>query len=212
MPVLAGAEPFDFKGGPIGVLLVHGFTGTPQSLRPWGTRLAEAGYSVSCPRLPGHGTVLTDMNATRWPDWYGAAERAFAQLRSSCSEVFVAGLSMGGTLAIRLAEEHGDQMSGLVLVNPSLGTERKDIALLKVMARVLPSWKGVANDIKKPGARELAYPRVPLKAAVSLQDPDLPQRAGPCRGTSVRPAAAGWRSIQRRHRTTTARQLSRGDP
>lgn len=170
MPVLAGAEPFTFEGGPIGVLLIHGFTGTPQSLRPWGAHLAEAGYSVSCPRLPGHGTAIAEMNATRWPDWYGAAQRSFDELRSRTSEVFVAGLSMGGTLAIRLAEKHGDQMSGLVLVNPSLGTERKDIALLKMLAKVLPSWKGVANDIKKPGGRELAYPKVPLKAAVSLQD------------------------------------------
>jgi len=170
MPVLAGAEPFTFDGGPVGVLLVHGFTGTPQSLRPWGEYLAAQGYSVLCPLLPGHGTVLADMNATRWPDWYGAAERAFDELRARCSEVFVAGLSMGGTLSIRLAEQRSDQMSGLVLVNPSLGTERKDIALLKVMARVLSSWKGIASDIKKPGSRELAYGKVPLKAAVSLQE------------------------------------------
>jgi carboxylesterase len=170
MPVLAGAEPFTFDGGPTGILLVHGFTGTPQSLRPWGAYLAKHGYTIRCPRLPGHGTVLSDMNATRWPDWYGAVERAFEELRARCPQVFVAGLSMGGTLAIRLAEQHGEHLRGLVLVNPSLGTERKDIAAVKILARVLPSWKGVSNDIKKPGARELAYGRVPLKAAVSLQE------------------------------------------
>jgi len=170
MPVLAGAEPFTFDGGPVGILLIHGFTGTPQSLRPWGEHLAAQGYSISCPRLPGHGTVLADMNATRWPDWYAAAERALEALQGRCTEVFTAGLSMGGTLAIRLAERHGERVSGLVLVNPSLGTERKDLALLKILARVLPSWKGVSNDIKKPGAREVAYSRIPLKAAVSLQD------------------------------------------
>lgn len=170
MPVLAGAEPFTFDSGPIGVLLVHGFTGTPQSLRPWGEHLAAQGYTVSCPRLPGHGTAIADMNDTRWPDWYGAVERAFDELRGRTAEVFVAGLSMGGTLSIRLAEQRGEDISGLVLVNPSLGTERKDIALLKILAKLLPSWKGVANDIKKPGAKELAYPKVPLKAAVSLQE------------------------------------------
>ncbi|MDQ3055770.1 MAG: alpha/beta fold hydrolase [Actinomycetota bacterium] len=170
MPVLAGAQPFAFDGGPIGILLIHGFTGTPQSLRPWGEHLAGRGFSISCPRLPGHGTVLADMNATRWPDWYAAAERAFEDLHGRCTEVFAAGLSMGGTLALRLAEQHGERLSGLVLVNPSLGTERKDLALLKMLAKLLPSWKGVSNDIKKAGARELAYPRIPLKAAVSLQD------------------------------------------
>ncbi len=170
MPVLPCADPFSFDGGPVGILLIHGFTGTPQSLRPWGEHLAAEGYTISCPRLPGHGTVLADMNLTRWPDWYGAAERALEDLRGRCSEVFVAGLSMGGTLAIRLVEQHGEHLSGMVLVNPSLGTERKDIALVKILARVVPSWKGVSNDIKKPGARELAYSRVPLKAAVSLQE------------------------------------------
>jgi len=170
MPVLAGAEPFTFDGGPVGILLVHGFTGTPQSMRPWGQHLAAQGYTISCPRLPGHGTALADMNLTRWPDWYGTVEREFKDLSDRCTEVFVAGLSMGGTLAIRLAEQHGEQLSGLLLVNPSLGTERKDIVALKVLSKVLPTWKGVSNDIKKPGARELAYPRVPLKAAVSLQE------------------------------------------
>ncbi len=170
MPVLPGADPFSFDGGPVGILLIHGFTGTPQSLRPWGEHLAAEGYTISCPRLPGHGTVLADMNLTRWPDWYGCVERVFEELRGRCSEVFVAGLSMGGTLAIRLAEQHGEHLSGMVLVNPSLGTERKDIALVKILAKVVPSWKGVSNDIKKPGAREVAYPRVPLKAAVSLQE------------------------------------------
>lgn len=170
MPLMAGAESFTFEGGPVGILLVHGFTGTPQSLRPWGDHLAAQGYAVACPVLPGHGTVLADMNLTRWPDWYAAAERAFEELHSRCAQVFVAGLSMGGTLAIRLAEQHGSRVAGLVLVNPSLGTERKDVALLKTMAKVLPAWKGVSNDIKKPGSRELAYARVPLKAAVSLQE------------------------------------------
>ncbi|CAN5329757.1 alpha/beta fold hydrolase [soil metagenome] len=170
MPVLPGADPFSFDGGPVGILLIHGFTGTPQSLRPWGEHLAAEGYTISCPRLPGHGTVLADMNLTRWPDWYGCVERVLEELLGRCSEVFVAGLSMGGTLAIRLAEQHGEDLSGVVLVNPSLGTERKDIALVKILAKVVPSWKGMSNDIKKPGAREVAYPRVPLKATVSLQE------------------------------------------
>lgn len=169
MPVLPGAEPFAHDGGPVGVLLCHGFTGTPQSLRPWGERLAADGFSVACPRLPGHGTRWQDMNDTRWPDWYGEVDRALSALLSRCEQVFVGGLSMGGTLALRLAEQRGDDVAGLVLVNPSLATERKDVALLPVLSKVLGSRPGVANDIKKPGAREVAYDRLPLKAAWSLQ-------------------------------------------
>ncbi|MGZ6870365.1 MAG: alpha/beta hydrolase, partial [Frankiaceae bacterium] len=97
MALLPGAEPFSFDGGPTGVLLVHGFTGCPQSMRPWGEFLAAAGLTVEGPRLPGHGTRLEDMLPTRWDDWYGEAERSFSALRSRCDEVFAMGLSMGGT-------------------------------------------------------------------------------------------------------------------
>ncbi|MBA2389175.1 MAG: alpha/beta fold hydrolase [Geodermatophilaceae bacterium] len=170
MPIMPGAEPFHHEGGPVGVLLCHGFTGSPQSLRPWGDHLAANGFSVACPRLPGHGTRWQDMNDTRWPDWYAEVDRALSALRARCDEVFLGGLSMGGTLAIRLAEQHGAAVSGLILVNPSLGTDRWDVKLLPVLKRVLGSRPGVANDIKKAGSREVAYDRLPLKAAHSLQE------------------------------------------
>jgi carboxylesterase len=167
--IMPGAEPFAAAGGPVGVLLSHGFTGTPQSLRPWAEQLAAAGFAVELPRLPGHGTRWQDLNATGWPDWYGELERAFDRLRSQCSEVFVAGLSMGGTLALRLAEQRSADVAGLVLVNPSLATERWDVKLaLPVLHRVVPSLRGIASDIKKPGSTELAYERTPLRAMYSL--------------------------------------------
>jgi carboxylesterase len=166
---MPGAEPFAADGGPVGVLLCHGFTGTPQSLRAWAEQLAAAGFAVELPRLPGHGTRWPDLNATGWPDWYGEVERAFDRLRQRCAQVFVAGLSMGGTLALRLAEQRGAEVAGLVLVNPSLATERWDARLLlPLLHRVVPSFPGIASDIKKPGVTELAYDRTPLRAAYSL--------------------------------------------
>jgi carboxylesterase len=167
--VLPGAEPVDLPAGPVGVLVVHGFTGTTQSVRPWAEHLAAAGLTVLAPRLPGHGTRWQDMNATGFADWYGEVERAFDDLRSRCSSVFVMGLSMGGTLALRLAELRGEQVAGLVVVNASLGTDRRDARLAPLLSRVVPSFPGIASDIKKPGATELAYDRVPLKAFASLQ-------------------------------------------
>jgi carboxylesterase len=168
MPVLPGAEPFRAEGGPVGVLLCHGFTGSPQSLRPWAEHLAAAGLTVSLPRLPGHGTRWQEMNLTRWEDWYAEVDRALTELRSRCEQVFVMGLSMGGTLAIRLAEERPDDVDGLVLVNPSLLTKRPDRHALPLLSRLLPSVKPIGSDIKKPGSAELAYDRLPLKAAYSL--------------------------------------------
>ena len=167
--VLPGAEPVDLPGGPVGVLLSHGFTGTTQSMRPWAEHLAAAGLTVLAPRLPGHGTRWQDLNRTGFADWYGEVERAFDDLRSRCTAVFAMGLSMGGTLVLRLAEERGDQVAGLVVVNASLASERKDARLAPLLARVLPSLPGIASDIRRPGAVELAYPRTPLKAFVSLQ-------------------------------------------
>ena len=107
MPVMPGAEPFTHVGGSTGALLCHGFTGSPQSLRPWAEYLAEAGLSVWLPRLPGHGTAWQDMARTRWEDWYAEVDRAFDELRAHADEIFVMGLSMGGCLALRLAEVRG---------------------------------------------------------------------------------------------------------
>ncbi|MCW2545054.1 MAG: putative esterase/lipase [Frankiales bacterium] len=167
--VLAGAEPIELPGGPVGVLLSHGFTGSTQSMRPWAEHLHAAGLTVVAPRLPGHGTSVKDMNTTRFSDWYATVEGAFDDLRGRCDTVFVMGLSMGGTLALRLAELRPSEVAGLVIVNSALLTERKDARLLPVLARILPSFKGIGSDIKKPGVTELAYPHIPLKAALSLQ-------------------------------------------
>jgi carboxylesterase len=167
--VLAGAEPVDLPGGPVGVLLSHGFTGTTQSMRPWAEHLAAAGLTVSAPRLPGHGTRWQDMNATGWDDWYGEVERSFDDLRRRCEVVFAMGLSMGGTLVLRLAELRGQQVAGLVVVNASLASERTDLKLVPLLSKVLASMPPVGSDIKKEGVTELAYPRTPLKALASLK-------------------------------------------
>lgn len=167
--VLPGAEPIDLPGGPVGALLCHGFTGTTQSMRPWAEHLAAAGLTVSAPRLPGHGTRWQDMNRTRFSDWYGELERSFVDLRARCDTVFVMGLSMGGTLSLRLAELRPDEVAGVVVVNASLGTDRKDAKLAPVMSKVIRSFPGIGSDIKKEGIEELAYDRIPLRAVASLQ-------------------------------------------
>jgi carboxylesterase len=171
---MAGAEPFDFPGGDgpdghTGVLLVHGFTGNPSSMRPWGEHLAAAGFAVKGPRLPGHGTSWQDCNTTTEQDWLDAVHGAFDELAAGCDRVVVAGLSMGGTLAIRFAEQRSDELAGLILVNPSLLTERLDAKLLPLLARLTPSWAPIGDDIKKPGVVESAYPKLPTRAMMALR-------------------------------------------
>ena len=185
MGLLPGAEPFSHQGGATGVLLCHGFTGSPQSLRPWAGFLAEAGLSVSLPLLPGHGTSWQDMNRTTSEDRYATAEEALRALRERCDEVFVMGLSMGGCLALRLAETHGPDVRGLVLVNPSLAPDTKLFLVAPVLKHVIRSMPAIGNDIKKPGNVELSYDRVPAVAAASLPRlwkataRDLPQVSQP---------------------------------
>jgi carboxylesterase len=166
---MRGAEAYAHDGGPTGVLLCHGFTGSPQSLRPWAEYLAAAGLGVSLPRLPGHGTTWQEMARTRWEDWFAEVDRAFDELQARSDEIFLMGLSMGASLALRLAELRDSAVSGLVLVNPSLAADNKLLfALLPVLKHLVPSVKGIASDIKDPGAVEAGYDRTPVKAAATL--------------------------------------------
>ena len=148
LPLLPGAEAFSVDAGPVGVLISHGFTGMPSSMRPWAEHMAAAGYTVRLPLLPGHGTTWQDMNTTRWPDWYATIEASFRELTARCEQVFAVGLSMGGTLVTKLAEDHPGEVAGLVLVNPAYATRRRDARLARFVAPLVPSRPGIGSDIK----------------------------------------------------------------
>jgi carboxylesterase len=137
-------------------------------MKPWARHLAAAGLTVRVPRLPGHGTRWQDMNITTWEDWYAEVGRAFGELRERCATVFVMGLSMGGTLTLRLAEDHPDGIAGIVLVNPAVHSERPDRFALPVIRHLVKSFPGISNDIRRQGVDEGAYDRIPLNAAYSL--------------------------------------------
>jgi carboxylesterase len=165
--ILSGAEPFNHDGSDVGVLLCHGFTGTPQSMRPWGEYLADRGYTVRVPLLPGHGTTWQELNRTRWQDWYASLDKAFRGLHETCERVVLGGLSMGAALSLQLAQEHGPRISGLVLVNPAVKFDDPRTRLVPVLKHLIGSLEAVGNDVKKEGVTELAYTRTPLKAGHS---------------------------------------------
>jgi carboxylesterase len=167
-PLSAPARPELTEGRRIGVLLSHGFTGSPGSMRAWGEHLAEKGYAVEVPRLPGHGTSWRDMNTTTWADWYAEVSRAFEKLAAENDEVVVGGLSMGGALVLRLAADNPDRIAGIVVVNPAVATKRWDVKLLPVLKHLLGAMPGIGSDIKKDGVIEDAYKHTPLKAAHSM--------------------------------------------
>ena len=168
MRVQPHAEPLDAGSGRTGVLLCHGFTGSPHSMRPWGDYLAEHGFRVVAPRLPGHGTTWQDLNRTGWQDWYATVERALLRLAEDCDTVVVGGQSMGGCLALRLAQVHGSVVDGIVVVNPALSSRDPRLVPLPVLRRFVPSLQAIGHDIHKPGTHEGAYDRTPLSALHSL--------------------------------------------
>ncbi|RYP85684.1 alpha/beta fold hydrolase [Nocardioides guangzhouensis] len=170
---------------PVGVLLLHGFTGSPASIRPWAEFLATRGYAVDVPLLPGHGTRWQDLNRTTWREWYDEAERGLDRLLVDNHRVVVGGLSMGAALALMLAAKRGPDVAGVISVNVSVDNRDWRRHLLPVLRRVTKSFPGIVDDIKKPGQTELGYDRLPLDASASLLDfyralqPLLPQVTQP---------------------------------
>ena len=149
--------------GRVGVLVMHGFGGSPRSLQEFAVRVAEAGYTVALPLLTGHGLTPEAMEKALWTEWTADVEQAFAWLRQRTEKIFLLGLSMGGTLALWLAERHSD-VSGLVSVNTML-RHPQELAM-RVLGRIgFPRWvKPVGNDVKLGGVDEKAYDRLPSRS------------------------------------------------
>lgn len=167
MPVRPSTEPFYSAAGETGVLFVHGFTGSPASLRPWAESTAAAGHRVSLPLLPGHGTRWQDLAATTWRDWYACVDHELSSLRAECPRVHVAGLSMGGALALMLAERRPDDVEGLVLVNPALTAANPFVPVAGILKHLVPSFKAIANDAVLD-IDEGAYERTPTAGVAEL--------------------------------------------
>ena len=158
----------DKKNGHIGVVLVHGFTGSPAAMRPWAEFLNARGYSVRVPLLPGHGTKPSDLNEVQWPEWPAKVKAEIAELQKQCSQVFVAGLSMGGGTTLHVAAELGDELSGIILVNPMIHVRGISPTLAFAISRVVKFGKSVGNDIKRKGVTEYSYDKMPYRGIHQL--------------------------------------------
>jgi carboxylesterase len=114
---LLGPVGFIERKGSVGVLLVHGLTGTPTEMKQFGKVIARKGFTVACPELAGHCATIEALSATKWHDWYLSIEAAFDALKAECDHVFVAGLSMGALIALLLAAKKGNQVAGVILLS-----------------------------------------------------------------------------------------------
>ena len=166
---IPNSEPFELIGGQIAVLLIHGFSGSPLSVKPWAEKLHQSGFTVNVPRLPGHGSNWNEMNQTRWEEWFAEVENKFRELKSRHQRVFVAGFSMGGALSLRLATIYRNEIEGILLVNPSIGDDRLIMRLVPFLKYFIPSVKGRGTDVAAPNPPRHSYGRTPLRALHSLQ-------------------------------------------
>ncbi|MBN1893574.1 alpha/beta fold hydrolase, partial [bacterium] len=163
----AHTAPFFFKGGKTGVLLIHGFTGTPWSMRELGLHLSSAGFTVMAPLLPGHGTIPPDLIGIRWEQWVESLMHARDRLAGQCDSIFAAGLSMGGALAYALAAR--SRLEGVISMAAPFRLERPGIRLLPLVLPFKRYWK------KKKGAHlsdeglQIAYDRYPLAGVMEFQ-------------------------------------------
>lgn len=151
-----------------GIVLVHGFTGSPAAMRPWAHFLNERGYTVRVPRLPGHGTKWQDLNEVKWQEWPERANKDVDDLLERCDRVFVFALSMGGATSIQVAHKYKEKIAGLVFVNPMITIKGPAIKFAPIVARLTPKLKAVGGDIKRPGSSEWSYNALPTKGVLQL--------------------------------------------
>lgn len=168
--VRPGAEAFAACGCDVGVLLLHGFSGSPASLRPLAESFAADGYTVELPRLPGHGTCWRDLGKVSWRDWVREVVAAHDRLVERTRARAVVGLSFGGCLGLYLAQARRTEVDGLALVNPAIHQPHPLLPLLPVLKRVVPFVPGVVNDIAKPGGDEIGYERVSVRGAAEFHE------------------------------------------
>jgi carboxylesterase len=161
---------FFLEGGPVGVLLIHGFTGSPPEMRLVGDYLHQRDYTVSAPRLPGHGTTVDDMNRRKWTEWTECAEDALIDLRTRCEQVFVGGLSMGSVLTLHLAA-HYPKLSGAIVYSPAMWVANRLIYLTPVLKYLIPKRpQSGESNLTDPQAdlRLWSYDQDPVRAAHEL--------------------------------------------
>ncbi len=180
--LIPGAEPFFFPGGPMGCLLLHGFTASPQVMRGLGLHLSRAGWTAIGIRLPGHGTTPGDMNRVRWQDWMLAVEDGVHMLRNTCEKIFLLGHSTGGALALTYASDH--PVDGVVGISTLL--HLPDDPRFKLLRRLpfpirlrIFSWYTRSTPFLKKGPPHwydwdahkeyIAYPVNPTGAIIELR-------------------------------------------
>jgi len=160
------AKEFFYPGSKTGILLIHGFTGSPSEMRYLGEYLKDKGFTVNGVLLKGHGTTIQDMNKTSYKDWIKSAEQGYLKLIDECDEIFVVGFSMGGALALHLAQKY--DIKGII----SLSTPIRILNRQYYIAMLVKYFKFIIGKqqkiVKQKDPFIISYDKTPIKCMVSL--------------------------------------------
>ncbi|PLX71025.1 MAG: hypothetical protein C0602_03050 [Denitrovibrio sp.] len=139
--------------GDVGILIIHGFTGSPLEMQPVAEFLQEQGYTTYQVRLAGHGSKPENLNLTTYKDWYESARYGYFVLKRTCRKVFVMGESMGGLVALSVAGLNF--ADGAILLAPCIKMRSRITNLSPFLSRfikMLPKfevadWSNDLSDI-----------------------------------------------------------------
>lgn len=165
--ILSGAGDFFSEGNDIGVLVIHGFTGSTQSVLPLAEAFAKEGFTVLVPRLTGHGISPEELAKASFQDWLQDVEEALDELRLHADKIFITGLSMGGALTLYLAENYHDIL-GIMPINAAIDMPEFRAFYRSQKLAGETYIDGIGSDIKKAGVTELAYPASPVKSMADV--------------------------------------------
>jgi len=158
-------SPFFLEGGSSGILLIHGFTGSPPEMFLVGEYLNQRDLTISAPLLPGHGTTVEDLDTRTWEDWTSHVESALGDLQKRCETVFVAGLSLGGLLALYLAAQH-DELAGAISYSAPMGVTDWRSKLVPLFKNFIPQVTKSEDFMTDPEAKlqNWSYETTPTSA------------------------------------------------
>lgn len=168
MAINPNLDPSEFylEGGPVGVMLIHGFTGSPPEIRLIADYLNQRGLTVSAPLLPGHGTSMEDLDQRKWQEWTQTIENEFTNLKRNCQVVFAGGLSLGSLLSLYLAA-HNNEVDGIMAYSPAIKVSDWRASLIPVLKYIMPNLPKGEDFVTDPDAlaQNWSYDGLPLHAA-----------------------------------------------
>ena len=168
MKYIKGSESISIeKDSNIGILVSHGFTGTTSTMKSLCESFGAQGWSVECPRLPGHGTTWEDLSRCKYQDWIDELERSLVKLKENANLIFMVGLSMGGALTLSLASRH-PEFKGIILINHLAVMKEMKYIFVPYLRKFIKSVKAIGNDVKNLDVKEITYDQTPLEGVYQL--------------------------------------------